>query len=58
MKKVTLEISEAAYKKLYTSGMVAAIKAEPGLADLLLFKILDGIENNEDVVSVRVKEDK
>ena len=58
MKKVTLEISEAAYKKLYTSGMVAGMKAEPGLADLLLFKILDGIENNEDIVSVRAKEDK
>ena len=31
MKKVTLEISEAAYKKLYTCGMVAGMKAEPGL---------------------------
>lgn len=58
MKKVTLEISEAAYKKLHISGILAGMKAEPGLADLLLFKILDGIENNQDVVSVRAKEDK
>lgn len=58
MKRVTLEISEAAYKKLTTAGMVAGMKGEPGLADLLLFKVLDGIENNEQTVTIKAKEDR
>lgn len=58
MKKVTLEISENAYKKLLVAGMVARMKGEPGLADLVLFKVLDGIENNLDTVQIKAREDR
>lgn len=58
MRKVTLEISEAAYKKLYVAGSMSCLKGEAGIADLLLFKVLDGLENNLDTVIIKAKEDR
>lgn len=56
--QITLDISDKALRKLRSAGMVSAMKGESSLADLLLFKILDGIENNKEVVEIRAKEDK
>lgn len=58
MRKVTLEISENAYKKLKNAGIIATMAPSHGLAELLMFKVLDALENNRDTVEIKAKEDK